>query len=211
MANDFDESRARPWPGWVKLLDYIGSDLRVLDLGCGNGRLGVYLAERIQHYTGVDNNAFLLGQASASLTQIPHTLIQADVLEAIDLNPPYDLIAVFGVMHHVPSFERRRQLIVQQRGMLAPKGILALTFWEFYKQERFRERIVDWQDDRVPPMYHDLELEPGDYLLDWRQGAYALRYCHHVADDERARLLADLPIRAEYEADTANRYVLIDA
>ncbi|MEW6579100.1 MAG: hypothetical protein AB1435_07890, partial [Chloroflexota bacterium] len=60
---------------------------------------------------------------------------------------------------------------------------------------RFRQRILPW-----PP---DLVAEPGDYLLDWRRGARAPRYCHYVDDAEHAALIAATGLRelATYRAD----------
>ncbi|MBC8100170.1 MAG: class I SAM-dependent methyltransferase, partial [Armatimonadetes bacterium] len=51
-----------------------------------------------------------------------------------------------------------------------------------------------------------------DYLLDWRRGERALRYCHHVDDAELGALVAasGLSVVASYYADgessTLNAY-----
>jgi hypothetical protein len=64
---------------------------------------------------------------------------------------------------------------------VAPNGYLAFASWRFYEQARFKERIVPWGDD--------IQVEENDFLLDWRQGTTALRYCHYVNDTEQAVLI----------------------
>lgn len=211
MASSFDETRNRPWQGWEKLLPYIPSQpLSVLDVGCGNGRFGVFLNEHFTlHYTGLDSNPYLLEQAEQALQSIPHNIQQVDIVEAWELDQTFDLIVLFGVLHHIPAFDNRRKLLQKLHRMLKPDGILAITFWLFYEQARFRQRLIDWQDPQVPEAYHHLDIEPNDYLLDWRRDTTALRYCHYVDQAEGAKLTADINIIADYEADTANRYVLV--
>ena len=46
-AHDFDSSRTRAWQGWSRALFGLPrSGLRVLDLGCGNGRLLAHLVDQ---------------------------------------------------------------------------------------------------------------------------------------------------------------------
>lgn len=216
VAEDFDTTRGRPWPGWRRLLPYLPKapePLRVLDAGCGNGRLGMFLASALRQriaYTGVDNNPALLARARETL--VSPKLLSVELLEADLLNDtlppgPYDLIGLFGVLHHIPAFERRQTLMRQLSARLAPGGVLAFACWCFYEYERFRERIVPWPAG--------LRVEPGDYLLDWRRGARTLRYCHYIDDAEHDALVAasGLAHVTSYRADghegDANLYTVL--
>jgi tRNA (uracil-5-)-methyltransferase TRM9 len=212
VASSFDATRATPWSGWFELLPHLeglGGNLRVLDLGCGNGRFGVFLADHLDiHYTGLDSSAFLLERAAEDLTAkgIPHTLQAVDLLN-FEIEDSYDLVGLFGVLHHIPGFENRRALIDKAVNALKPRGLLVLTFWAFYEQERLRKRIIAWEN--APTKYQTLDLEPGDYLLDWQRETPALRYCHYVDAVEGEKLLAGYKVIAQFEADQANHYVLI--
>ncbi|MCY3977365.1 MAG: hypothetical protein OXG23_04635, partial [Chloroflexi bacterium] len=116
-------------------------------------------------------------------------------------------VTLFGLIHHVPGFARRRELIASAADCVAPGGYLALAAWRFYEQDRFRRRIVPWGGD--------IAVEKHDYLLDWRRGQRALRYCHYVDDDEHAELIAasGLSVIADFRADGAegdlNRYTVL--
>jgi SAM-dependent methyltransferase len=222
VAESFCNTRQNAWEGWQALLPYIKKQearpaLGVLDLGCGNGRFGLFLAEHFGtrlHYVGLDFAPDLLTYAAESLGRagVPAHLYQGDLVAAPW--PPwtadFDLVCLFGVLHHIPSFERRAALIRQACAYARGGGLVALTFWAFYEQARFRQRIVPWDAPHVPAAYQGLALEVGDYLLDWRGGEKpALRYCHYVSPQEQADLLDGLTVLAAYEADTANRYVLL--
>lgn len=213
-ATEFDATRGKPWPGWAQLLPYLGTSgdapLQVLDVGCGNGRFGVYLAGNVMRpiaYTGVDNNPTLLEFAQAALepySGLSARLEACDIVTASDdslkvmfAENAFDLIGVFGLVHHLPGYAQRQAFMQKMARLLAPGGLLAIACWRFYDYERFRERIAPWPDDLKD------QVEAHDYLLDWRRGEHALRYCHHVDDAEFAALVqaSGLSLDKQYRAD----------
>lgn len=215
-ATEFDRTRGQPWPGWARLLPHLPDEaqsLRTLDVGCGNGRFGVFMAEQRTGtivYHGLDNNQALLAAAEGALADYAHvntTLAMHDIINTPLPDSRYDVVVLFGVIHHIPSAAKRLQLMRDLAACVAKGGILAFAAWRFYDYERFRRRIVAWPDD--------IQVEEHDYLLDWRQGEWALRYCHFVDDDEHARLVAatGLLTIADYRADgttgDANRYSIL--
>jgi SAM-dependent methyltransferase len=209
-AASFDESRGEPWPGWDVLLPYLKTPMSVLDVGCGNGRFGVFLGEKLAKppaYHGVDNSPALLDRARAALAHLDARLENRDVITDSPDEGTYDLVALFGVLHHVPGHAQRRAFMQTLAQRVAPGGHLAFAAWCFYEYERFRARIVPWPDD--------LEVEPHDYLLDWRRGERALRYCHYVDDAEHADLIAATGLteittyRADGRTNDVNRYSLL--
>ncbi|MCA9911930.1 MAG: class I SAM-dependent methyltransferase [Anaerolineae bacterium] len=187
-AADFDQTRSRPWPGWLRLQPYVKAPLRVLDVGCGNGRFGLFLAEAhpaAVSYHGLDNSTELLSFAEAALAQADfasYRLSEFDLLTQALPDASYDLVVLFGVIHHVPGAEQRQKLLRALAARVATGGYLCFAAWCFYEYERFRERLVSWPDDLV--------VEQHDYLLDWRAGEHALRYCHYVDEAEHTALIA---------------------
>jgi hypothetical protein len=67
---------------------------------------------------------------------------------------------------------------------------------------RLRARIRPWKTIDLS----DDEVEPGDYLLDWRRGGYGLRYVHHF-DEGELSILADeagFEVRETFYSDGEN-------
>ncbi len=237
-AEAFDQTRSQAWEGWPMLLRHVGDDpgatdtLNVLDVGCGNGRFGVFLAEQVTRpirYHGIDSSPALLLKAEAALSQIrPGLEYQLDHHDLLDHHDPidhhdliedgipasaaearYDLVVLFGVLHHIPGAAQRRKLIHDLAQCVRPGGVLVFTVWRFYEFERFRSRIVPW-----PPELAE-KVEQHDYLLDWQRGTPALRYCHYADSHEVQSLIkaSGLPVVDQYAADgreAFNQYIILE-
>jgi SAM-dependent methyltransferase len=227
-AGDFDASRIDlPWPGWARLAAILpDAPLRVLDIGCGNGRLAADLyarGVRFEEYMGTDASPALIEAARKRVTPIVDAPVRWLVQDFLAVEPPganlprgaFDLVALMGVMHHVPGRESRTALLEAAADRLAPGGLLAVTVWQFADRPRFQRRRVDWA--AVGPVLgapiDTTTLEAGDTLLHFGADPEAApRYCHQVADEERAGWsgITGLETVADYHADGAsndlNRY-----
>jgi SAM-dependent methyltransferase len=223
VADHFDRTRGAAWPGWSALLPHLARLPRpfsLLDVGCGNGRFGVFLhswlspsaeSPLLLHYHGLDFSAALLERARAALTGLPGMAVRIEPRDV--LNDPledatYDLIVLFGLLHHIPGHATRRDLLRRLAARLNPGGLLVFACWRFYEQPDDRRRILPW------PANLQARVEPGDYLLDWNTSGTP-RYCHYTDDAEHAALVAaaGLPEIATYRADgrdgRANRYSIL--
>jgi SAM-dependent methyltransferase len=212
-AAEFDQTRSRAWPGWLRLQEHLQPPLRVLDVGCGNGRFGLFLAESFPGavtYHGLDNSSALLQFAESALANAnlaTFSLNEFDLLHDSLPDSQYDLVVLFGVIHHVPGAQKRRDLLRNLAERVAHNGLLSFAAWCFYEYERFRERLVPWPDD--------LTVEEHDYLLDWRAGERVLRYCHYVDEAEHAELIAATGLeevrtfREDGSGHAMNRYSIL--
>lgn len=182
-AAHFSTTRGQPWPGWRRVRDLLPKtgDVAVADIGCGNGRLGVFLRDELGErlaYHGFDESRELLSFAEGELRGWARLstldLLQERVSERVA--PAVDLVALFGVLHHLPGQALRTAVVRDCLSVLKPGGLLALTSWQFALQPRFKGRLLSWSAARefeVDPV----QLEPGDHLLAWGNSD-AFRYCH---------------------------------
>jgi tRNA (uracil-5-)-methyltransferase TRM9 len=189
FALQFSATRQRLQPGVLHILEGISPQDNLLDLGCGNGELAHELA-RCGHagsYTGVDFSPALLEQASTG--QPPNfRFVQADLSspdwDAAIAGNFYDAVLLFAVLHHIPGSELRQKVLRKVKALLSPNGRFVHSEWQFLKSPRLVSRIQPWEAIGLSQS----DVDPGDYLLDWRQGGQGLRYVHHFSEDELKRL-----------------------
>jgi tRNA (uracil-5-)-methyltransferase TRM9 len=191
FALPFSSTRLRLQPGVRRILDDISSTASILDLGCGNGELARQLAQRRHQgvYTGLDFSSALLAQVGQDLPSNFHFL-QAD-LSASDWDAPLEgikvnLVVAFAVLHHLPGEDLRLQVLRKVRAFLSPAGRFIHSEWQFLNSPRLKNRLQPWERAGLSAG----EVDPGDYLLDWRQGGTGLRYVHHFSEDELSQLAA---------------------
>ena len=200
-AASFSSTRETPWRGWSKLMEGEGSPNRILDLGCGNGRFAVFLNET---YGQADPHAFVGTDLSPALLSTARERAPAAHFVCHDLlgtqprslfTGQFDLIVAFGVLHHIPGFSARVELLRSATELLEPGGSVVFTFWQFGGDPRFKKRTLSWSDSPVPIDVSDLEC--GDHLLQWGSSGEptAARYCHYTAPDEALELAEAAELR----------------
>lgn len=225
ISQEFSDSRNFSWKGWEKIVPFLKkSDIGVLDVGCGNGRFANFLSEKIGHsfyYHGIDNNSQLLKIVKEKNIQLPklqtskidivQSLIDEDFAKKIG-NQKYNLIAVFGVMHHIPSLNLRKKMIQNLVHNLEQDGILAVAFWQFTRDQRFAYKNISREKFNI----EQEDLEKNDYILDWQRGKTAYRYFHFSDDDEISEIFSGIgevkmieKFDADGKSDNLNRYVLV--
>ncbi len=100
---------------------------RVLDAGCGTGRVAIELARRGFSVVGVDADAGMLAAARAKASELPW--IEADLADLGDsLDAEFDLIVMAGnvMIFLAPGTEAR--VLRELSGRLAADGVLVSGF-----------------------------------------------------------------------------------
>ena len=195
FGNEFSATRGRIQPGVRKILERIGRDIAILDLGCGNGEFARQLADagHTAPYLGVDFSLPLLKNAMRVPEHFPAKFLALDLTDDDWSNIPdtYPLITCFATLHHIPGEETRLRILQNVAKYLAPSGQFILSNWQFLNSERLRARIQDWDVVGLK----ESDVDEGDYLLDWRRGGQGFRYAHHYSEDE----LADLAEKSGFQ------------
>jgi len=193
FADPFAETRLPRQPGLERILPYIPAACTLLDVGCGNGRLALWLEahEREVAYTGVDFSTALLVHARQTVAGLEHvkpTFWEADITQpgwsSLLPGKTFQVVIMLAVLHHIPGQERRQALCREMANLVVPGGVFILTTWQFLSSPRMRRKIVPWARAGISPD----EVEPNDYLLDWKRGGLGYRYCHLVDEAALAKL-----------------------
>ena len=194
FAVQFSQTRQRLQSGVLRLLPVLLAETSLLDLGCGNGELAQELGRQGFHglYTGLDFSPQILAIANEVLPegfngQFLSTNLFANGWEASLPVKMFSAGLAFAVLHHLPGANERRILLKRVRSLLPPGGLFIHSNWQFLNSERLRLRLQPWS--RVG--LQESDLEPGDFLLDWRSGGTGLRYVHHFSEAELIELAAE--------------------
>lgn len=135
-----DETKASEYLGRVgriearlagerELVQLIPASLsRVLDLGCGDGRLvQVTLDARpaLSEAIGLDYSPPMLEAARRRFESQPRVrILQHDLREPLSVEGPFDLIVSGFAIHHL-SHDRKQSLLAESAALLRPGGVFA--------------------------------------------------------------------------------------
>lgn len=135
IAEDFSATRNRVWPEMEILVKkYARPGMKVLDLGCGNGRLVEILPE--VKYIGVDSSEALVGEARKiyDLRFKNYEFRKLDMLELEKSGEKdFDVVFMFASLNHIAGEENRRKVLEEVRRILKPGGVAVMTNWNMWQ------------------------------------------------------------------------------
>ena len=188
-AASFAESRPNLQPGVQRILPQVAPEASVFEAGCGFGGVAAALhaAGHLGRYLGVDSSRELLLRARA-WERPPRVTFEEVDLAAVSLwqqiPGEMDWVLAFAILHHLPGEVIRQRVVQGMAACLKLGGRAAVSVWTFLNSPRLRQRLLAWQ---AVGLTAD-EVEPGDYLLDWRRGAHGIRYVHAFDPSDLQRL-----------------------
>lgn len=169
IAKEFSQTRHRFWPELANSLrGFIKEEDKILDIGCGNGRLLDLFKRKEIDYIGIDNSEGQIMEAKAKYPE--ENFFVADALNLPFDNNVFDKVFSIAVFHEIPSLEFRKQFLKETKRVLKKNGLLFLTVWDL----RFQLSLIlkysflkiigrsklDWKDvfipwgDKVQRYYH---------------------------------------------------------
>lgn len=201
QAGEFSQTRQGINPGFEKLNEKLPQPCpRLLDVGCGNGRLGQYLLQQqaVGEYVGVDFSSSLLDIAAG---QVPGQFYGRDLSQpnCLDGLGQFEAVACLAVLHHIPGRTNRIQLLTTMGNCLTSDGRLFMSTWQFADNPRQQRKIRPWAEVDLRPA----DVEPDDYLLTWQRGDFAYRYACHIDATEIGDLAAaaGLIVQEQFRSD----------
>jgi ubiquinone/menaquinone biosynthesis C-methylase UbiE len=127
------------------LLNLIGpvAGQRVLDVGCGDGRLALTLTRRGARVTGVDSSPVMFAAARARFeaAALPATLKQADVTSLPFADDSFDVVTAVTVLCFIADAERA---LAEMTRVLVPGGRLVVGELGRHSLWATKRRIMGW-------------------------------------------------------------------
>jgi ubiquinone/menaquinone biosynthesis C-methylase UbiE len=171
MAQEFSASRAKFWEELEFLAEHAAPGMKVLDIGCGNGRFYPLIKARGVGYTGIDNSAELLKEARRAFPNVPFVEGDATMLPFPDRS--FDVAFSFATLHHVPSRALREKFIQEAARVLKPGSTFVLSVWELWTPKYFGKLLRD----ALRGLLGLTSLDIGDVMLTFGKAKHK-RYLH---------------------------------
>ncbi len=127
IAALFSATREHNWADVLPLAEYIKPTDKVLDLGCGNGRLYQILAKKQAQYTGLDQSDELIALAKAKNPGVE--FVVGEMTELPFEGESFDAIFAIAAFNHIPGQELQLKSLVEMKRVLKPGGLVIMTNW----------------------------------------------------------------------------------
>ena len=164
IAEHFSITRNYIWKDLKNLAKYIhnhykipptpfskGGTIKILDVGCGNGRLFEELENKNIEYYGIDYCEKLIDIAR---NRYKHSASKVQFAVSNIKNMPFgknqfDAIFAVAVINHIPSKEAQKKSLLKLHEALKPGGILLMTNWNLwnfnFKKNIFSYNFKKWK------------------------------------------------------------------
>lgn len=195
IAEDFSNTRSFIPEGLRLFSKYVENGDKILDFGCGNGRLIEIFNDKKIEYIGTDNSEKLIEIARKKYPR--HKFMVAP-----DLNLPFsdnyfDKVYSLAVFHHIPSEEFRLQFLNEIKRILKPGGLLVLTVWNLWhlwfhpllwlRYKRLRKYFILILKYTFLKILGKSKLDFKDIFMPWQNTT--LRYIHCFAKGEFKKIV----------------------
>jgi len=173
IAEDYARTRHFIWD-IENLAQYVIPGEKILDLGCGNGRILEILEDKNIDYVGLDNSEKLIEIAKKNYPQAK--FLVGDALSLPFPNDFFDKVFSIRVLPHIPSNEFQFQFLKEVSRVLKPGGLLILTAWYLYGFT-VKSNFLLMLENVFLKLIGKSKLDFGDALIPW--GKKAIRYYHY--------------------------------
>ena len=197
IAREFSATRAYPWKELQVFIPHIKDNFKILDLGCGNGRLlkSLEQSDKKLNYLGVDFSEKLIAQARENHPEAK--FVTADMSDLYFEPNTFDMIFMIASFHHLPTKTERLELLYQAKRWLKPGGLLFMTNWNLWQKKYLRYSLEKFWSKR----------SWNDFFIPWTtdSGGTVWRYYHSFTVGELIYLLKtakfDLEPEGVYKTD----------
>ncbi len=164
IAPDFSNTRNKWWTGLEKLADLALEGGKVLDVGCGNGRMAEVFKIKNVDYLGVDNSEELIKIAQQKYASDKKIKFAVDDMVDLKTTGQFDLIIMIAALHHLPTKELRLKALQSVFKLLKPGAKFVMYNWHLWSWSyrkrywssllNFKEKkeygLTDWRDALIP-------------------------------------------------------------
>jgi ubiquinone/menaquinone biosynthesis C-methylase UbiE len=143
MADKFSNTRKNFWGDLAFISDYVKDGDRILDYGCGNGRLLEILKDKNIEYIGLDISQKLIDLAKAKYPERVESFFKISSLSSLAFPDDFfNRIISVAVFHHFPE-KYAKEMAKELFRITKPDGTLIVTVWNLWQKKR-RKNIFNF-------------------------------------------------------------------
>jgi 2-polyprenyl-3-methyl-5-hydroxy-6-metoxy-1,4-benzoquinol methylase len=212
IATEFDLTRKKfLWPEIKNLTDNIKEGDKVLDVGCGNGRLLEVLKNKNINYLGVDNSSELIKIARNNYPN--YKFLVADILDLSQIPvDSFDYVFCLAVLPHIPGKKLRMKALRELKKKVKNSGKIIISAWNLWGQKtnkKYRFLIIK---NGCLKILGKNNLDFGDIIFPWKSSngkTSSKRYYHAFTRAGLKSLVLKTGIHLEKIKKDAFNYWLI--
>lgn len=193
IAPYFSATREYNWTDVVMFAEYTKPGDKVLDLGCGNGRLYQMLAKKQVQYFGLDQSEVLIKIAEQKFPEAKFVVGEMSILPFA--NETFDVIYCVAALNHIPGRELQLKCLAEMYRVLKSGGKLLMANWNlFSKTAQAKATEHNWT------IKSDPKSVGIDVMVPWKKSDGEIlgeRYYHGFTISE----LKDLFIAVDFKVD----------
>lgn len=123
---------------------YVKQGSKILDFGCGNGRLAGFLADKDCQYLGLDVSKKLIEIAKENHSGKNTAFLKIDPFSKLEtLYGSFDLVFSIAVFHHFPDYEYRLKRALELQKTLKKDGLIVVSVWNLWQKKYFLEILKE--------------------------------------------------------------------
>lgn len=222
IANHYSETRKKKlWPAIIDLADKIKDGDKILDVGCGSGKLLDALIEKNIKYIGVDPCESLLeharnrykGENNLKLDNIK--FLNNDIMSLGDIpETEFDFVFSIAVLQHIPSKDLQIKALKQLKNKIKTDGRVILSVWNMWskswEKKKFKKKIWKFFFLRL---IGKNKMDFGDIIFDWKNSEgnkVSRRYYHAFRKKELKKITKKAGFKIEkIFKDKYNFYLIL--
>jgi len=144
---------------------YIKDGWKVLDLGCGNGRLINSLKDKKINYLGIDSSKGLIKIARGNFPKNKFEIMAMESLKLKDKS--FNSVFAIASLHHLPTKKLRLQALSEANRVLKKDDYLFITVWNLW-QPKYRKYI--WKNI-LNMVFRGSKTHLSDTFIPWKDSA----------------------------------------
>lgn len=207
MANKFSETRKFFWKGLEFIGNFTEDGDRVLDFGCGNGRLAEIFSGKDIEYLGVDVSQKLIDMAAEKYGKEKFSFKKISGFGNLLLeDETFDAVYSIAVFHHIPSRDLREKIARNIFRVVKSGGYAVITVWNLWQKKYIKYIIRNWLDK----FSGGSDLEKNDCYVPFRdnKGNYFNRFHHAFRKKELENLFEGVGFQKIFSGIVDNRNIV---